>query len=493
MYQKFGVALKKAAFCFIVKIMKYFIVTFGCQMNKSDSERIAAVLEKIGYQKASNENEADLILVNMCSVRQSAVDRVYGMAKKFAKLKTQNSKLKTALTGCISKKDFLNFKNFFDFILPIKTLNLWPEILKKEKFHFLLDQREKKFVEKFDCQYLKVKPKYEKKFSVFIPISIGCNNFCSFCIVPFVRGPLICRNYQEILEEAREAVKNGAKEIWLLGQNVNDYKSRIDTNLATNLREYNISDIRAHISANSREINFAKLLRMVNDIPGDFWIRFTSPHPKNFSDELIETMAKCQKVTPYLNLPVQSGDDEILKKMNRNYTIKEYKNLIEKIRKAFKKYRKGLEREVAISTDVIAGFPGETEKNFQNTVKLFEEIRFDMGYIAKYSPRPGTVAEKMEDNVPKEEKERRWEILTEILKETALEKNKTFIGKEIEILPEEFKKGFLIGKSRHYKTVKFKGNKNLIGKFVKVKIIDALPWGLKGILKQIKTSFERPY
>jgi tRNA-2-methylthio-N6-dimethylallyladenosine synthase len=232
---------------------------------------------------------------------------------------------------------------------------------------------------------------------------------------------------------------------------------------------------------------------MVNDIPGDFWIRFTSPHPKNFSDELIETMAKCQKVTPYLNLPVQSGDDEILKKMNRNYTIKEYKNLIEKIRKAFKKYRKGLEREVAISTDVIAGFPGETEKNFQNTVKLFEEIRFDMGYIAKYSPRPGTVAEKMEDNVPKEEKERRWEILTEILKETALEKNKTFIGKEIEILPEEFKKGFLIGKSRHYKTVKFKGNKNLIGKFVKVKIIDALPWGLKGILKQIKTSFERPY
>ena len=437
--------------------MKYFIVTFGCQMNKSDSERIASILEKTGYQKASNESEADLILVNMCSVRQSAVDRVYGMAQKFRKVKSQKSKVKTLLTGCISKKDFLKFKNFFDFILPIKTLTLWPDILKKEKFHFSADQREKKFVEKFDCQYLKIKPKYEKNFLVFVPISIGCNNFCSFCIVPFVRGPLICRDYQEILKEANEAIKNGAKEIWLLGQNVNDYKSPRDPS-----------------------INFAKLLRMVNEIEGNFWIRFTSPHPKNFSDELIETMAKYQKVTPYLNLPVQSGDDEILKKMNRGYTVKEYKNLVKKIRKAFKKYRKELEKEVAISTDVIVGFPGETENNFQNTVKLFKEIKFDMAYIAQYSPRPGTAAEKMKDEVPKKEKERRWKVLTEILKETALEKNKKFIGKEIEVLPEEYKDGFLIGKCRHYKTVKFEGKENLIGKFVKVKILDVFPWGLKG-------------
>jgi tRNA-2-methylthio-N6-dimethylallyladenosine synthase len=463
--------------------VKYFIFTFGCQMNKSDSERIAGILEKIGYQKASNENEANLILVNMCSVRQSAVDRVYGLAKKFAKLKTQKSKVKTILTGCISKRDFEKFKNHFDYIFSIKVLSKWPEFLRKEKFHFYLNPRDEKFVKEFDAYYLKEQTKPEKKFSVFIPISTGCDNFCSFCIVPFVRGPLICRNYQEILEEAREAVKNGAKEVWLLGQNVNDYVSRIDTNLATNFREYNISDIRAHISANSRDINFAKLLRMVNDIPGDFWIRFTSPHPKNFSDELIETMAKCQKVTPYLNLPVQSGDDEILKKMNRPYTVLQYKNLVKKIRAAFKKYRKGLEKEIAISTDVIVGFPGETEKQFQNTVKLFKEIKFDMAYIAQYSPRPGTAAEKMGDNVPKKEKERRWKILTEILKKTALEKNKKFVGKEVEVLPEEFKNGFLIGKTCHYKTTKFEGNKNLIGNFVKVKIENALPWGLKGILK----------
>jgi tRNA-2-methylthio-N6-dimethylallyladenosine synthase len=426
-------------------------------MNKSDSERIAGVLEEMGYQEASKENEADLILINMCSVRQSAVDRVYGLAQKFKKLRTSNIKPRTVLTGCISRKDFLNFKNFFDFILPIKTLNLWPEILKKEEFHSLVNQREKNFVEKFNCQYLKIKPKYEKNFSVFIPISIGCNNFCSFCIVPFVRGPLICRDHKEILNEAKEAIENGAKEIWLLGQNVNDYNSPSDPS-----------------------INFAKLLKMVDDIEGDFWLRFTSPHPKNFSNELIETMARCQKVTPYLNLPVQSGDDEVLRRMNRGYTVKEYKNLVKKIRKAFKKYRKGLEKEIAISTDVIVGFPGETKKQFQNTVKLFKEIKFDMAYIAQFSPRPGTATERMKDDVSKKEKGKRWKVLTGILKESALEKNKRFLGKEIEVLPEEHKNGFLIGKCKHYKTVKFEEDKNLIGNFVKVKILDALPWGLKG-------------
>lgn len=428
-------------------------------MNKSDSERIATVLEKIGYQKASNENEADLILVNMCSVRQSAVDRVFGLNQKFSKLKKQRANLKTLLTGCISKRDLKKFEDVFDYVLSIKTLPKWPEFLKKEKFVFYSNPRDERFVEEFKCDYLKIKLKPEKNFSALIPISTGCDNFCSFCIVPFVRGPLICRNHKEILEEVKEGVKTGAKEVWLLGQNVNDYRSPIDSS-----------------------VNFAKLLKMVNEIEGNFWIRFTSPNPKNFSDELIETMAKSQKLTPYLNLPVQSGDDEILKKMNRPYTIKQYKNLVKKIRSAFKKFRKGLEKEIAISTDVIVGFPGETENQFKNTVKLFKETKFDMAYIAKYSPRPGTAAEKMEDNVPKKEKERRYKILTEILKKTAQAKNKKFVGKEIEVLPEEEKDGFLIGKSRHYKTVKFEGNKNLIGNFVKVKILRTSPFGLKGEL-----------
>jgi tRNA-2-methylthio-N6-dimethylallyladenosine synthase len=445
--------------------MKYKIITFGCQMNKSDSERIAQVLESMGYERTSKENEADLLVVNMCSVRQSAVDRVYGMAKKFVKLKTQNSKLKILLTGCVSKKDFLKFKNFFDFILPIKTLQEWPEFLKKKRFYFLPDQREKDFVKKLKCDYLKLKPKYEKSFSVFIPISTGCDNFCSFCIVPFVRGPLICRPASEILKEANEAIKNGAKEIWLLGQNVNDYKSKLKTQ-----------------KSKVKIINFAELLKMINEIPGDFWIRFTSPHPKNFSEELIETMAKCQKVTPYLNLPLQSGDDEVLKRMNRNYTTKDYENLVKKIRQAFKKYRKGIEKEVAISTDIIVGFPGETKKQFENTVKFFKKIKFDMAYIAKFSPRPGTVAEKIGDNVPQKEKERRYKILTNLLKKIAKKKNEKFLNKVVDVLVEEEKDGFLLGKSRHFKTVKFKGKKDLIGNFVKVKILKAEPFGLFGKL-----------
>ena len=438
-------------------------------MNKSDTERIAAVLEKMEYQKTSNENEADLILVNMCSVRQSAVDRVYGLSKKIKKLKTKNNKLKTILTGCISNLDLKKFQNFFDYILSIKALSKWPEFLKKEKFYYYPNPRDEKFSKEFEGCYFKVKPKYSKNFSVFIPISTGCNNFCSFCIVPFVRGPLICRCHEEILDEVKSAIENGAKEIWLLGQNVNRYRSN---------SKFKIQ--------NSKIIDFAELLRRVNQIEGNFWIRFTSPHPKDFSDELIETMAKCEKVTPYLNLPVQSGDDEILKRMNRPYTVKQYKNLINKIRSAFKKYRKGLEKEIAISTDIIVGFPGETEKQFENTLKLFKEIKFDMAYIAQFSPRPGTAAAKLKGDVTEKEKERRWKILTDILKKTALKKNKKFIGKEIEVIVDKQETGnrkqVYFGKSRHYKTVKFEGKKNLIGNIAKVKITNALPWGLKGRL-----------
>jgi tRNA-2-methylthio-N6-dimethylallyladenosine synthase len=267
---------------------------------------------------------------------------------------------------------------------------------------------------------------------------------------------LVCRDHNEILKEVENIVQKGFKEIWFLGQNVNDYHS--PTNLT---------------------IDFAKLLEMANEIEGNFWIRFTSPHPKNFSDELIEVIAKSQKVTPYLNLPVQSGDDQILRKMNRNYTIKEYKNLVKKIRSAFKKYRKGLEKEVAISTDIIVSFPGETKKQFENTKKLMKEIKFDMAYIAKYSPRPQTLAFQLKDSLSQKEKEKREKILTNILKKTAQEKNEKFVGREIVVLAEKEKNGFLIGKSRHYKSVKFEGKKDLIGNFQKVKIIKALAWGLK--------------
>jgi len=329
-------------------------------MNKSDSEHIAAVLENKGYLPASKISEADLIVVNMCSVRQSAVDRVYGLIPKFKKLReksaSRRTKLKTVLTGCILKKDRRKFAKNFDLISKFKNLN--------------------------------IPPKYQTNFRAFIPISNGCNNFCTYCVVPFTRGPLVCRDHNEILKELKNVIQKGFKEIWLLGQNVNDYTSPTNST-----------------------VNFARLLRMVNDIPGNFKIRFISPNPKNFSNELIEVMAKSQKVAKYLNLPVQSGDNEILKKMRRPYTVSQYKDLVKKIRKIIP--------EINLSTDVIVGFPGETKKQFENTVKLFKEIKFNMAYIAKYSPRPGTAAFQMEDNVPLKEKKRREKILRGIIKKHA--------------------------------------------------------------------------
>jgi len=354
--------------------MKYHIITFGCQMNKADSEKIARVLENKGYKPASKINEADLIVVNMCSVRQSAVDRVYGLIPKFQKLQTTNYKLQTILTGCILKKDKKKLAKLFDEIVDIKDL--------------IKD----------------TKPKYSNKVSALVPIMTGCNNFCSYCVVPFTRGREVSRPPEEIICEVKKLVKHGYKEIWLLGQNVNSYGiDRRSTQISTQI---------------NADINFAKLLRMINDIPGKFRIRFTSSHPKDFSDDLIKAMAECKKVAKYLNLPVQSGDDKILKKMNRSYTVKQYKNLVKRIRKKIP--------DINLSTDVIVGFPGETKKQFENTVKLFKEIKYDIAYINKYSPRSGTAAAKLKDNVSIQEKKRREKTLEKTLKQKS-QKNKLIV------------------------------------------------------------------
>ncbi len=318
-------------------------------MNSADSERITVALEKKGYKPASEIKEADLIVVNMCSVRQSAADRIYGLAPKFTKLKIKNLKLKIILTGCVLKKDKKKFEKMFDEIVDIKNI------------------------------VNDAKQKYSNKFSALIPIMTGCNNFCAYCIVPYIRGKEFSRPAKEIICEVKNLVKRGYKEIWLLGQNVNSYS----------------------------DIPFPKLLREINNIPGKFLIRFTSSHPKDFSNELIKAMAECEKVAKYLNLPVQSGDNEILKKMNRPYTVEQYKNLVKRIREKIP--------DINLSTDVIVGFPGETKKQFENTVKLFKEIKFNIAYISKYSPRPGTTAFQLKNNVSLEEKKRREKVLMEII------------------------------------------------------------------------------
>lgn len=333
-------------------MLKYFILTYGCQMNAADSERIAADLEKKKYTRALKMDEADFIVVNMCSVRKSAVDRVYGKLAKFKQIKKKNPKLTIALAGCVLKKELQKpkFKESFDFFLTNKN-------------------------------YLKNSPVCEndKKFS--IPISFGCSNYCTYCVVPYTRGKLTCRKPEKITGEIKSAVKKGFKEIWLLGQNVNDYKSG--------------------------KVNFAALIKMAANIPGDFSIFFMSSNPKDFSDELISVIAENRKISRWINIPLQSGDDKILKAMNRPYTAKQYENLIGKIKKKLP--------DVNISTDIIVGFPGETRAQFENTRKLANKLGFNIAFINKYSPRPGTAAFKLGDPVPFSEKERRWKILNKLI------------------------------------------------------------------------------
>jgi len=420
-------------------------------MNRSDAERIATLFESLGMETAEKEENPDIIVAVMCSVRQMAADRVFGLEQKFKRIKKTNPAFKSILTGCIVENDKEKFSKIFDLILDIKTLKHWPKIIGIDKDAGV------------DNDYFGVLPKHSSLFSALIPISKGCDNYCTYCVVPYTRGPLESRPVDDILNEARRAVKKGAKEIWLLGQNVNNY--------------------------HSGKQGFAQLLRLVNDIPGEFWIRFTSPHPKDFNDEAVDAMAQCLKVTPYLNLPVQSGDNGVLKAMARPYTIGTYKKLVKKIRLAFKNNRQGLEKHIAISTDVIVGFPGETKTQFLNTAKLFKEIKYDMAYIAQYSRRAGTVAAKLDDNVNPKEKKRREESINDIVKITALSHNNKYVGKTVEVLVDSVKNEiFGLGKTRGYKTVKFiidgVSPQSLIGNFVKVSITKAQSFGLVGKMQE---------
>ncbi len=319
-------------------------------MNIADSERIATMLEKMGYTKTSNESEADLVAIIMCSVRQSAVDRVHWLAEKFRRMKNSP---KTILTGCILQKDKKIFKEKFDQVWDMQDIDGFLEIM----------------------------PRHSSQPATYVPIMTGCNNFCSYCVVPYTRGREVSRPAKKIVKEIKLAVKDGAKEVWLLGQNVNSYKDK--------------------------KVKFPELLKMVDNIPGNFVLNFTSSHPKDFSDELIDIMAKCKKLSRDLNLPIQSGDDKILKKMNRPYTVAQYKNLVKRIRKAIPNVR--------LSTDIIVGFPGETKKQFENTVKVLKDIGYGVAFINKYSPRAGTAAEKMKDNVSWAEKKRREKVLIDLI------------------------------------------------------------------------------
>lgn len=421
----------------------YFITTLGCQANMADSNKISATLNKSGYQAAKNENELmeaknALLVFNTCSVKQKAEDRIFGLNKKLRELKDAASKskvkLKIVLTGCMmhyKEKELKRRLPYFDYFIDIKKIETLPKLLKLKK-QTKTDPR-LKGLRKADL------PDSSSEASALIPISHGCDNFCTYCIVPLARGREISRTVLDIINDVEKAVSAGTREIWLLGQTVNSYKNG--------------------------DTNFANLLRLVNAVSGDFWIRFASPHPKDFSDDLIGAMAECEKFARYINLPVQSGNNAVLKRMGRPYTVSHYKKLVKKIRKVMP--------NISLSTDAIVGFPGETRKQFEDTLKLFKEIKFDMAFISEYSPRPKTAAAKyFEDDVPHKEKEKRKDELNEILKKTALENNKRLVGKVMKVLN---------NRTEGNKLIKIDGNytKN---KFASAKITKANTWSLKGKL-----------
>jgi len=366
--------------------MNYFLFTLGCQMNESDSERIASLLNSLGLKPAP-ENKADLIIINACSVRQSAVDRIYG------KLKQWKGK-KIVITGCVLPFDKKKLAQKVDLIFDIKDLNKLPQFLSK-----ILNK-------KFQLHSHISSPSVCRSLSpALVPIMTGCDHFCTYCAVPYTRGREVSRPENEIICEVKKAIKDGAKEIILLGQNVNRYgKSQItNSKFQINSKKQN---------SKSKTTPFVKLLKKLVKIPGNFQIKFISANPWDFPEELIKIIAKEPKLSKEIHLPVQSGDDEILKKMNRPYTAKQYLKLVAKLKSQIP--------NLYHSTDIIVGFPGETKKAFENTVKLCQKVQFNKAYIAQYSTRPGTFAAKLKDDIPQAEKKRRWQILENLINRNQL-------------------------------------------------------------------------
>lgn len=361
-------------------------------MNISDSQRIESKLSELGY-KSAPEKEADLVIVNACSVRQHAVDRIWGKLKKWAIL----GEKQILITGCILKADASKFKVRNVKTFKITQLNNLKNIINSTNQKDVLDS----------LAYFHIKPN-QIGLEAYIPIMTGCDNFCSYCAVPYTRGREVSRSIDEVMVEVSNALSQGNKKILLLGQNVNSYGNKAVIASAFRHTSEAIYDglLRRSVSRNDNT-NFIELLNQIDNIDGDFTFNFMSSNPHDMSDELIDCCADLKKWPKELHLAMQSGDDEILKKMNRKYTSKQFLELVSKLKKKIP--------YIKISTDIIVGYPGETKEQFENTVKICKKIGFTQVFIGQYSPRPGTVSAKMIDDISKEEKKRRWDILNKLI------------------------------------------------------------------------------
>ncbi len=443
-------------------IMKCCIVTLGCQMNQSDSERIRSVIEGMGYVLTEIEQEADMIGVVACSVRQKAIDKVYSKIQKWNQWKNDRP-LVTFVSGCILPADEKKFLKLFDLVFRMNELPDLPAMLQQcgvaTEFstRHLLDGLERGD-ERTD--FWQVEPTYSSCFEAFVPIQNGCDKFCSFCAVPYTRGREISRSSADILAEVEKLVAQDVKSITLLGQNVNSYG----------------------LDKKGEELSFAGLLRTVGEIGSrsgkDFWVYFTSPHPRDMTRDVIEAVADYDCLAKQIHLPVQSGDEKLLRRMNRNHSIEDYLKIVGDIRE--------LLPTATLFTDIIVGFSGETDEQLDNTAKLMKEVDFNMAYIAKYSPRAGARAARWEDNVTPQQKSERLVRLSEILKRTSLAHNEAMVGKTYRVLVERTDKrmeGALAARTEGKLPVRvLNAPEELVGTFQNVKITSTAELSLTGTL-----------
>jgi len=433
---------------------KFFILTLGCQMNKSDSERLATALQQQGGVLTS-EAEAEVLVVNACSVRQTAMDRVHNALTRWQKRQHNNQKMLTVLTGCVLPQDKQFFAERFDLVIGIGE---WQQLVTTLQERFGNDTTAASNLLQTEVNdYLTTTPQYQSQFSAYVPISTGCNKFCTYCAVPYTRGREWSRPAEQVLTEIKQLATKGWKEIILLGQTVNSYQPANRSSFS---------------KTNPYADPFAALLWEINNVAGLDRVFFTAPHPNNITDEQIDAL-KLPVLVNFLHLPVQAGDDEVLRRMNRPYTAEAYTKLVDRIYQT--------KPDIALATDIIVGFSGETEAQFQHTVELYKRCQFDIAYSAKYSTRAGTVADrKFADNVSQEEKKRRWWMLHDLMEQITLAKNQRYLNKTVSVLVDSYKNGVCAGNSREMKRVEFAGTADRVGKVVAVKISEPLCWVLRG-------------
>ena len=429
----------------------YHIVSMGCQMNARDSETIAGMLEEMGMRREDVRERADLILYNTCCVRENAENKALGNVIWLKELKKEKPELMICVGGCMTQEHGMaaEMKRKYPFIdLIYGTHNLYrlPEYV----YDYLTTRTPVVAVVETDGEVVEGMPeRRERVFSSFVNIMYGCNNFCSYCIVPYVRGRERSRRPEEILDEVRSLIAAGYKDITLLGQNVNSYGK--DLGLG---------------------VDFADLMAEIAQLPGEFWLRFMTSHPKDASKKLFDTIAKYPKIAKQFHLPFQSGNDRVLQAMNRHYNREDYLKLAH--------YGREIMPDLVLTSDVIVGFPGETEEEFEDTISLIEDVRYDALFTFIFSPRAGTPAAKMDDPTPKDEKNRRFDRLCAVQNRISLEIHQGYVGKTVRVLCDGRDKDMLTARTEGGRLVRFAGDDSLIGQFFDVTINGCTTWSLVG-------------